>query len=63
MNIMIAATGVGSTFASTGGSSDGALFVVLFSGLGLLLLAAAGCILRGCESRHGHLVRYTEIRH
>jgi len=63
MNIMITAMGMGHGFASPGGSEEGAVFVVLFSALGLLLLTVAGCILRGCESRHEHLVRYTEIRH
>lgn len=63
MNIMISAVGTGNGFAMTGGSGDGFLFVVVFSGLGLVLLAVAGCILRGCEAGSAHLVRYTEIRH
>lgn len=63
MNIMISAVGMGNGFAVTGGSGDGFLFVAVFSGLGLVLLTIAGCILRGCESRHSNLVRYTEIRH
>ena len=63
MNIMITAVGVGNGFAASGGSSDGFLFVAVFSGLGLLLLSVAGCILRGCESHQASAVRYTEIRH
>lgn len=60
---MISAAGMGNGFAVTGGSADGFLFVAVFSGLGLVLLTVAGCVLRGCESRHEALVRYTEVRH
>jgi len=63
MNIMITAVGMGNGFAVSGGSGDGFLFVAIFSGLGLVLLSVAACILRGCESRSSNLVRYTEIRH
>lgn len=63
MNIMITAVGVGNGFSGAGGSGDGFLFVVIFSGLGLVLLSVAGCILRGCEARSTQVVRYTEIRH
>lgn len=62
MNIMISAVGMGNGFAVTGDSGKWFLFVAAFSGLGLLLLSIAGCILRGCESRRQSVVRYTQIR-
>ena len=61
MNIMISSIGLGPALTSSGGTADGALFVVVFSALGFLLLSVAGCILRGCESRN-QSVRYTQIR-
>ena len=63
MNIMIATMEMGNGFAAPGGSDGGVVFVALFSVLGLALLSIAACILRGCESPSGSLVRYTEIRH
>ena len=62
MNIMITAVGIGNGFSTAGGSGDGFLFVAVFSGLGLVLLSVAGCILRGCEDRSAQVVRYTETR-
>ncbi|HAZ08143.1 MAG TPA: hypothetical protein DCZ01_06405 [Elusimicrobia bacterium] len=62
MNIMISAVGMGNGFAVAGDSGEWFLFMVAFSGLGLLLLSIAGCMLRGCESRQQSAVRYTRIR-
>jgi len=61
MNIMIAASGLGPSFASSSVNVDGALFVVVFSGLGILLLTIAGCLLRGCETRRVSLSRYIGV--
>ena len=63
MNIMISTVGMGNGFSVAGDSGEWFLFVAAFSGLGLLLLNIAGCILRGCESRQRSAVRYTQIRH
>lgn len=62
MNIMISAVGMGNGFSAAGDSGEWFLFVAVFSGLGLLLLSVAECILRGCESRRQSAVRYIRIR-
>jgi hypothetical protein len=51
MNIMISAVGMdaGLSYFSAGGTAGGAAFVVVFSFVGLVLLVAAGCLLRGCR--------------
>ncbi len=49
MNIMISAVGMDPRFSSlAGGTAGGAMFVVVFSAVGLLLLVVAGCLLGRC---------------
>ncbi|MDE2491448.1 MAG: hypothetical protein KGM24_11400 [Elusimicrobia bacterium] len=51
MNIMISAVGLDPRFASfaAGGTAGGALFVVAFSAIGLVLFVVAGCLLGRCR--------------
>lgn len=62
MNIMIAAVNVDPGFAALRGTGGGAAFVTTFAAIGLLLLAVAACVLRGCREQP-HAVRYSIPRH
>lgn len=60
MNIMIAAVGLDSGFAATGGTADGALFIAAFAAVGFILLCAGGLLLKTFHQPHS--VRYTAPR-
>lgn len=60
MNIMIAAVGIDSGYAAAGGTAEGAAFIAVFAGVGLVLLLAGNRLLKSFHEPHA--ARYSGPR-